>query len=964
MHSKMLLIYKSIFATERSFKSMRKVLITVVILFFVILLAGALLSYPEKEDRVIKSYLYESKADKEKVVSQNQIVLSVTDAEQRLSADTDDAVDYDSVQLKKDDSLKWEFEVSETGSYVIGAGYFPLEGKGQEFSFLMQLDDRHVSTEEANVTLTRLWTDSGVFLLTSSGDEIRPGQKEQQMWTEEKFKLNSEGDIVLYLTEGLHVLTLTGVKEECLLSYIRIYQDELKSYEEYLNETKAAPVHISKEVLYKEQAETPYLRSSSLLYAMYDRSSSLTTPYDAAAIRYNTIGGDNWNKEGQWIEWAFEVEEDGYYQIGLRFRQNQNKGVTSSRRIYIDGTSPFEELKQVEFPYKVAWQTDYLGYDEPFWFYLTKGEHLIRMEVELGDLKDVTLKMSETIQDLNALYREIIILTGTEPDIYRDYHLETAIPDLLGKLAMLTDDLTGYEEFIESLYGANSYASRILSQLKRQIESFEEKPYTIQKRLGMFRTNISAFAEWVFEFIEQPLEVDCLYVTGIGSELPKAEANFFGKAGHELHAFIGSFFHDYGDVSGNSEGEETTEIRVWIGKGRDQASVIKRLVDEYFTPQTGIRVEISLVEGALVKASIAGQGPDVNLFTSRGEAMNLAFRGALLPLTDRTGFADMKEEYMESAFVPYTYKNTVYAIPEEQNFYMMFIRTDVFQDLGIDIPATWDDLMEIMPHLQSANLSIGLPYVDGYAVMNSGIGTINLLPTLLAQQGISIYSEDFEKTNLVNKDAYKMFKMWTDFYSMYNFPLYKDDFNRFRTGEMPVAIASYNMYNTLTKAAPEISGQWIMTSVPGTKSVTGELNIATSASGTCNIILKDTEYEDAAWEFLKWWNDAETQTMYSKDIESELSIIGRYTPANLSAFKNTNWYDEEKEILLKSLETVVEIPEVPGGYYVSRNIDNAFRDVYYNGENVRESLYYWMNAVDEELSRKQNQIKKRVEGEE
>ena len=52
----------------------------------------------------------------------------------------------------------------------------------------------------------------------------------------------------------------------------------------------------------------------------------------------------------------------------------------------------------------------------------------------------------------------------------------------------------------------------------------------------------------------------------------------------------------------------------------------------------------------------------------------------------------------------------------------------------------------------------------------------------------------------------------------------------------------------------------------------------------------------------------------------------------------------------------MEVPEIPGGYYVSRNIDNAFRQVYYNGENARDTLNYWMNAVDEELARKQLQL--------
>jgi ABC-type glycerol-3-phosphate transport system substrate-binding protein len=403
------------------------------------------------------------------------------------------------------------------------------------------------------------------------------------------------------------------------------------------------------------------------------------------------------------------------------------------------------------------------------------------------------------------------------------------------------------------------------------------------------------------------------------------------------------------------------ELTIWMGKGRDQANVVKRLIDAYFTPETGINVNISLVEGALVKATLAGQGPDVNVFTSRGEAMNLAFRGAIAPVDEMEGFAEMEKLYSDSAFIPYIYEDRTFAVPETQEFYVMYVRTDILEELDLQIPNTWKELMALLPVLQSNSLSIGLPYTDGYATMNSGIGTINLFPTLLAQRGISVYNEEGDTitTNLMTPGAYEAFKQWSDFYVLYDFALYKDDFNRFRTGEMPIVISSYGLYNTLEEAAPEIAGQWIMTSIPGTEQPDGTLDRSTSASGTCTIILNNCKDKDAAWEFVKWWNSAEVQQMYARDVEAELSTLGRHTPANLEAFQGSLWTDEEKELLLLQWQNVVEVPEIPGGYYVSRNIDNAFRQVFYNGENARDTLNYWMNAVDEELARKQLQLAER-----
>ena len=853
-------------------------------------------------------------------------------------------------------STEWKFTVEEDGSYYLGAGYMPLEGNGQELEFSLLLDGKKVV--DSSVTLTRVWSDTGEFQHAASGDEIRPAQREISVWMEEPFRLGKKERMLFQLEKGEHTFTIEGTNQSGLIRYLRLYQEKIPSYQEYFAE-HTGQTKVEKDYYSQVEGETPSMKSSSLLYAVYDRSSPYTLPYNPTSLRYNTIGGSNWSDDGQWIEWQIEVPKDGLYQIGLRSRQNENKGQSSLRRLEIDGQVPFYEVSELEFDYHVGWQSEFFGDgDTPYLFYLTAGTHSLRMEVVLGEMDELLSKMQATLRNVNSLYREIIMITGTNPDTYRDYGLETAVPDLEGRIETILKEVKLYIDYLETRYGKGCYSSRILVQLYTQMVSFKEKPYTIAKRLSVFKTNIEAMAEWLLEFEQQPLQVDYLYLAGAGMKAPRGEGNFFSKAGHEIRAFIGSFFHSYNEVSSQGAEQADVTLKIWMGKGRDQANVMKRLIDWYFTPETGINVNISLVEGALVKATLAGQGPDVNIFTTRGEAMNLAFRGAVAPLDEMEGFEELKNQYADSAFVPYQYDNRIFAVPETQEFYVMYIRTDIFEELGFEIPETWQDLMALLPVLQANSLSIGLPYSDGYATMNNGIGTINLFPTLLAQRNIPVYqkTENGVVTNLMNPEAYEAFKQWSDFYVQYDFDLYKDDFNRFRTGEMPVIISTYSLYNNLSEAAPEIAGQWVMTAIPGTPDQDGNLNRATSASGTCGIVLENCKYKEEAWEFLKWWNSDSVQELYAKEIEAELSTLGRHTPANLVAFEKSLWTNEEKNLLLEQWKNVVEVPEIPGGYYVTRNVDNAFRQVYYNGENVRDTLYYWMNAVNEELLRKQAQL--------
>ena len=851
----------------------------------------------------------------------------------------------------------WTFTVDQAGTYYLNVGYLPLGSDGRELDMIFLLDGKPACDEA--VTLTRIWTDDGNFRYTAAGDEIRPTQQEANVWAEEPLHVAKSGRLVLELTAGEHTIALGQKDSSCLVEYIRIYREELVPYEVYASRNPGAAV--SADVYLQIEGERPVMKSSSQLHAAYDRSSPYTIPYHATCLRYNTIGGETWSDNGQWIEWEVEVPQDGLYQLGMRYRQNENKGQDSLRRLEVDGVVPFAEAALIPFDYTIEWKTEFLGGQDPWQLYLTAGTHRIRLEVVQGEKEAQAAAMQETLYQINSLYREIIMITGTDPDTYRDYNLEAAVPDLNGKLNSILAQIQGYISYLEGRYGEGCYSSRILSQMEQQFQSFIEQPYTIARRLSMFKTNIEALAEWILEFQQQALQLDYLYVTGIGAENPIAEGSAMSRLGHEVHAFLGSFTHSYNDVSTAGAQNADRSLTIWMGKGRDQANVVKRLIDAYFTPETGINVNISLVEGALVKATLAGQGPDVNVFTSRGEAMNLAFRGAIAPVDEMEGFAEMEKLYSDSAFIPYIYEDRTFAVPETQEFYVMYVRTDILEELDLQIPNTWKDLMALLPVLQSNSLSIGLPYTDGYATMNSGIGTINLFPTLLAQRGISVYNEEGDTitTNLMTPGAYEAFKQWSDFYVLYDFALYKDDFNRFRTGEMPIVISSYGLYNTLEEAAPEIAGQWIMTSIPGTEQPDGTLDRSTSASGTCTIILNNCKDKDAAWEFVKWWNSAEVQQMYARDVEAELSTLGRHTPANLEAFQGSLWTDEEKELLLLQWQNVVEVPEIPGGYYVSRNIDNAFRQVFYNGENARDTLNYWMNAVDEELARKQLQLAER-----
>ena len=64
----------------------------------------------------------------------------------------------------------------------------------------------------------------------------------------------------------------------------------------------------------------------------------------------------------------------------------------------------------------------------------------------------------------------------------------------------------------------------------------------------------------------------------------------------------------------------------------------------------------------------------------------------------------------------------------------------------------------------------------------------------------------------------------------------------------------------------------------------------------------------------------------------------------------------ELAVLDAQRQFVQEIPELPGGYYTSRCIDNAFRAVVYQYKNERVELEKANDTINRELQRKREEL--------
>ena len=859
--------------------------------------------------------------------------------------------------------VTWKVDVPQAGLYNIRLEYLTTESRGVDIERELLINGEVPFAGASTLTLSRLWTDAGEVRKDNQGNDVRPSQKEifdkQTVYFQDDMGFQTE-PYAFYFKEGENTLTLRAVNEPmvvCSLALTPIVQ--FPSYEEYAAAQPAVEMtDEGKNYSQTIQGESAPLRSAPSLYARYDRSSAKTVPYSVTNTILNYIGGDPWTHAGEWIQWDFEVPEDGYYNISIKARQMYQRGALSARTVYIDGEVPFKDLEAVTFSYNTGWEMRTLSDTNgtPFRFYLTKGKHNIRMEVTLGEMGPVLKRVEDSIFRLNQIYRKLLVLTGATPDRFRDYNLAKVYPEAIQAMDLESKRLYKIVDDIVATTGEKSDRAASAQTLAVQLEQFMENNDRITESFGNFKDNITSLGTAMQNMSESKLDVDLIMVTGENAKPSPLHENFFERAAHEVRSCVSSFFVDYNSL-GNKYDSKDDVLDIWITTGRDQSTVLKTMVDDTFTIKSGIKVNIKLVQAdAILTAVVAGNGPDIVLSVSGWFAVNYAMRNAVEDLTQFPDYAEVVKPFNKSILDPLTYNNGtkvgVYGLPETQDFPVLFYRTDILEEMGLKVPDTWEELIAELPTIQGESMEVGIPFPD------IAVADTSIFNTMIYQNGGEIYDSDAKRTLIDSEAGVAAFKQYTSLFNDYGLPTVFDFVSRFRSGQMPMGIASYATYNTLSISAPEIRGLWDFTLMPGTYREDGTLDRTCHTGGLCCMMIRtdDEKTSNNAWEFMKWWVSAEAQVRFGREMESILGASARYQTANRDALRQLAWSNVQLKILEEQMNHTHGFPEIAGGYSTTRHMTNAIRRVITTKEDPRETLLTYARTINEEIRIKRQEF--------
>ena len=875
--------------------------------------------------------------------------------------------------------VEFEVNVVQEGFYNLAVDYFPVEGKSSDIQRSIFVDGALPYGEMALLTFHRVWkydiahtttensATSYVWEKDNQGNDCKPGMVEAPEWMT-SYCYDSDGYITtplaIYLTKGTHTISMLSLKEPMLIRRLILENaSSTKSYAEVKAQQDQSGAKATSGHKITIQGENALKSSSQMLYPQQDQSSPAVSPSSHKELLNNTIGGNSWRLVGQWIEWNFEVPETGYYNISLYDCQNFVRGIYVSRRIMIDGQVPFSELEDYGFRYGQSWREDVIGdaQGNPYSFYLEQGQHTIRMEVVLGDFSSIISEVEDCVKQLNNIYRKVIKVTGVSPDTYRDYQIETTLPELHDELVSVRGQLDAAITNLRALTGKKSDKETTLLTMRDQLDDLIKDGEYFVKVIGTYKINVRACGNWITSVIEQPLAIDRINIYSSDVTLKYQNTSFWSKLVYEIKRLFFSFIIDYNQIGNVAEESSTAPtITLWIGSGRDQANVIKAMIDETFTSEYGINVNVQLVDmSTLLRAELAGEGPDVAiqvanttgiagqvLNTGNDTPVNYGIRNAVLDLTQFSDLSEVAQQFSEASMIPFQFDGATYALPETTTFPVMFYRRDILAELGMDVPQTWNDVKVAMTILAKNQMEFGmLPGEQIFAMM-------------LYQNGGEYYSENGDRSALDSDVAVNVFKDYCEFYTDYKLDKETSVEERFRTGECPISIADYTIYNNLVVSAPDIAGLWDFVPVPGTVKEDGTIDRSTGCTGLASIIMANTKYPQECWEFLKWWTSADVQTQYGREMESLMGSAARVPTANLEAFENMPWPVDDFRALEEAFAWVKGIPQVPGGYYSWRNVNNAFYTVTTETDTAspREELMDKVIYINAEIDYKRQEL--------
>lgn len=844
----------------------------------------------------------------------------------------------DILLLKENNDITWTHNESESGLYYLAIDFYEIQDNINQAQIEISINGEPQFYEAQTIVLKSKWVyDTYDFMLDRYENEIMPSSHKVKEWTYQNiydYRGMHPGYFAFYLEHG-DELSISYVNQEVLIGQIYYVQNESYiTYDNYLNMYPTA--NVVEDQITVSARDILYRNNPSIRLRTEQDPSNLY--YDTQFLRLNTIFGESWQNSGDEIAYEIDVEESGFYHLSFKYRQYMIKDMTVFRKIKINGEVPFDLFESYAFPYSTSFINRTLSDPdgESIQVYLEAGTNEIVLESVNYPYRDTIETIQYVMSNIQALALDVKRYTSGGTDKYRDWDIEAYFPEA-------TDDITSWARLLEDTYAILLSLSDIeqpseianLMVAAKRLDNIASDINKLPSMMVQFSDGDSSINQILGDLMQRllrtNLEMERIMIHG-DVDIAKPYANIFVRFFEGTKRLVLSFVNN--PYSASDRNDE--DLTVWVNHPRQYIEVMQALIDQYYQGNRKVTLSQMPDQNKLILANASNQAPDLAIGVDHWIPYEFAVRDAALDLRQFSGYEDTVANFTKGAMIPYVFENGVYGLPETQDFWVTYYRKDILNSIGItEIPQTWEEIIEILPLLQSYGMNYFVPLAQ-YSGLKPYVATL----PFIYQFGGDLYASDGMSTAINSEETLEGITLMSDLFTLYNLPKYVPNFyNHFRYGLLPIGISNLSTYILLETAAVELDGLWEMDLHPGVyNEELDEIVRYSSVGGQSSMIMSSTEYPEESWDFLNWWMSTSVQSEFAFLLQSTYGQAYFWNTANIEAFKNISMPDEYKDIILKQWEYGVEASRIPGAYMVERSISNAWTSIVFDGTNPRQAL--------------------------
>ncbi len=308
----------------------------------------------------------------------------------------------------------------------------------------------------------------------------------------------------------------------------------------------------------------------------------------------------------------------------------------------------------------------------------------------------------------------------------------------------------------------------------------------------------------------------------------------------------------------------TGTVEIWAMG--NEGEVLGELAKQFEAENPDATIDVTAVpwEAAhdRIATSIAGgETPDISMLgtTWVGE---FAATGAFEPTPE--GLVD-EDSFFEGSWDTTVVDGTAYGVPWYVDTRVLYYRTDLAEAAGVEAPETWDEYKAFAKALQEQGATSGVSLPPG------GFDSWQYVSPLAWQQGGDILADDGETFTFDSPEWNEAFAFYASFFEEgISEPVRLEGGEieqKFISGEVGSFYSGpFHVGLLLEQGGPDFAEKFAVAMVPGADS-------RTSFTGGGNLaVFDDSENRDAAWKFVRWLSQPETQVAWY-DISTDLPSV-------------------------------------------------------------------------------------------